>query len=345
MPINGLSDRGSVDPRFQEIGRLRKGAEKPSGNRPGRDLSYFRYVPGSRHLESANVFRQLYGAEPTSLEVYFPFDTMERVFSSWREAYGQNRLCKLRCDGARWHDWIEGDRHYHSEAGRECELHYRDSENRCPDCPCQYSGKLSVILEPMWERDQIGLVTVITSSINDIANLAAKLVQWEPLTGKAFVLWRAAERIGVPIKGKRAGKDSDLLHLELRKDFLVGTYQAAKLQAQARLAGPSVIPAQIEASAEPPPDLDYDGELIEGDPFLEGEASAAQEPAEPHKWTIAEFEQLVRWARDKGLSDKIVLRALGINRMSEYPGNPDAARLQIDAYVAEQADAELADAA
>lgn len=265
MPIAGLSNREAVDPRFVEIGRLRKGAEK-QGNQPGKDLSYFRYVANSRYPKSAEVFAGIYGDEPTELEVFFPHDEMERVFSSWREAYGQNRLCKLRCDGARWHDWIEGDRHYHSEAGRECDLDCRDSENKCPKCPCQYSGRLSVILKPMWKAGQIGLVTVLTSSINDIAHLAAKLVQWEPLTGKPFTLWRAPERIGVPIKGQRAAKDSDLLHLELTDEWMQGMFALAQGRAQAQLLAPT---AQYDESLpfDEEPISDYDAEYIGPEEF------------------------------------------------------------------------------
>jgi hypothetical protein len=248
MPVHGLSDRESVDPRFVEIGRIRKGGEK-QGGQVGRDLDYFRYVPNSRYLESAKVFAELYGPEPVELEVFFPLDSYERVFSSWREAYGQNRLCRLRCDGARWHDWIEGDRHFHSEAGRECDLDYRDTENKCPECPCQSSGRLQVILRPMWKAGQIGLITVMTSSINDIAHLASKLVQWEPLTDKPFRLWRAPTRIGVPIQGKRAGKDVSLLHLELADEWMRKMFfEAQDLAAAALLAPPEDLPFD-----EPPP--------------------------------------------------------------------------------------------
>ena len=127
MPIKGLSDRDSVDPRFKEIGRLRKGGEK-KGNRPGADLEYFRFVPNNERQDIAEAFYTAYGETPTHLEVYFPFDRMERVFSSYREAYGQNRLCKLRCDGENWIDWIEKDRHYHSAQGRPCTLDCKDVE-------------------------------------------------------------------------------------------------------------------------------------------------------------------------------------------------------------------------
>ena len=286
MPVMGLSDRASLDPRIQEIGRIRKGAQKNGGG-PGRDLTYFRYVPSARHMESAKVFEELYGKEPTSLEVYFPLDQMEQVFGSWRERYGQNKLCTLRCDGARWHDWVDGDRHFHSEAGQECDLDCRDTESRCPKCPLTYVGRLSVMLKPMWEKGQIGIVTVITSSVNDIANVSAKLVQWEPLRGKPFALWRAPERIGVPIKGKRAAKISDLLHLELAEDRLFLEFQASERQAYARLTAPFQIADTIESPAQDaefdgdPPDLDYDGELLGEDEFLrEGDFHGAPKDAD-----------------------------------------------------------------
>ena len=40
MPIKGLTN-GEMD--FPEIGRLRKGAPKTQADRPGKDLTYFRF--------------------------------------------------------------------------------------------------------------------------------------------------------------------------------------------------------------------------------------------------------------------------------------------------------------
>jgi hypothetical protein len=421
MPITGLSDRASLDPRFKEVGRLRKGAAK-QGNRPGADLDYLRYVPDSQHLESAVVFEELYGPEPTELEVYFPFDQMERVFSSWREEYGQNRICKLRCDGARWHDWIEGDRHRHSEQGVECPKEYRDTENRCPLCPLAYSGRLSVILKPMWLKDQIGLITVMTSSINDIANLAAKLVQWEPLRGKPFRLWRETERIGVPIKGKRAARDSPLLHLELAKEWFLLEFHSSESRAYEQLSAPVHValigdgehePQRVYEETEPPP---MDGDFTDEPPYAE-----AQDPGEPtvvevppehtsgivkltfgkhkgktlaqvwqedetyldwlsehydpqgdeqkekflaavrafveskdnptvveaevveeepssspgeHEWTKEEANELFAWTRNElVITDSDILKVLGVERISDYKGDPKAARVKIAAHL------------
>jgi len=291
MPIKGLSDRDSVDPRFKEIGRLRKGAPK-SGNRVGADLEYFRFVPDGDRADVLRAFYDAYGKEPTHLQVFFPFDTMERNFSSWREAYGQNRICKLRCDGERWRDWVEGDRHYHSRDGQECTFDYRDSENECPKCPCAFAGRLSIILPDLWYAGFVGLVTVITSSKNDIATIASKLTQYEPLTGRPFVLWREPERVGVPINGKRAAKDMSLLHLELTEERLLLEFNAARERSRAQLVAnvPNDEPV-VDMPGDDPPDLDYDGELIEGDEFLAGDYRGASPTPETREVLREEAER------------------------------------------------------
>jgi len=293
MPIKGLSDRDSVDPRFKEIGRLRKGASK-TGNRPGADLDYFRFVPDNGRQDIAQAFKVAYGEQPERLTVYFPFPRMEQVFSSYREAYGQNRLCKLRCDGENWIDWIEDDKHYHSERGRPCDFKFKDVANKCPDCPCGYYGRLKVVLPELLYAGHIGIVLVMTTSINDIANLSAKLVQWEPLIKKPFTLWRAPERIGVPIKGKRAAVEKSLLHLELQEDEMVRLLLGTKEDVPA-LPEPDREPDNViivgDGQDEPPPDLDYDGELIEGDEFLEEKRDEEEVlppfliPPEENDWT------------------------------------------------------------
>jgi len=276
MPIRGLSDRESVQPSpFKEIGRLRKGAQK-QGNRVGRDLEHFRFTAYRDRQDIAAAFYEAYGDEPTQFEVYFPYDTMEENFHSFREQYGQNGLCKLRCDGENWVDWIEGDRHIHEPNGKPCTYPYKDVDNRCPKCPLAYVGKLSVILPKMWMAGHVGIVLVLTSSVNDIANLSAKLVQWEPLRGKPFLLWRQMDRIGVPIQGQRAAKEMSLLHLErteeeMRRLFLESREQPVLLEES--------VPAEVEFD-EPPvenfaefgADVLYDEpEVVEEEPDTEPE--------------------------------------------------------------------------
>lgn len=332
MPIKGLSDRDSVDPRFKEIGRLRKGGEK-KGNRPGEDLEYFRFVPNNNRQDVSDAFREAYGEAPTHLEVYFPFDRMERVFSSYREAYGQNRLCKLRCDGENWIDWIEGDRHHHSAQGRPCDLDCKDVENKCPKCPCGYYGRLSVILPELWFAGKIGLVTVLTTSINDIAALSAKLVQWEPLTKKPFTLWRAPERIGVPIQGKRAAVEKSLLHLELKEEQLIAAFLEAQEQERPMLTQGAEWP-------EPADDAYEDWQEIQEDEHV---AQAAQrigkDPAELH-WLRDETTRKRFWkyaGQDLALSNEQVHEALGVSSAYDFQGTKADALKALKAYASRAA--------
>ena len=356
MPIKGLSDRDSVDPRFKEIGRLRKGAVK-SGNRPGKDLEYFRFVPDNGRADIAEAFRKAYGDKPDHLEVLFPFDRMERVFGSYREDYGANNLCKLRCDGENWIDWIDGDRHYHVAEGRPCEFKFKDVDNRCPACPCGYYGRMSVILPELWHAGHIGLVLVLTTSVNDIAFLSSKLVQWEPLTRRPFMLWRDYRRIGVPIKGKRAGVDKSLLHLELKEEEMERLFLSAGPDRPMLAESNEPEDAEIIDATDDEPPLDYDDEPT-GDLFLNGDPGHAADIAEAkreiehqedeskptaHQWTLAEADTLFKWTRNElVITDADALIALGVKRMSEYVSDPAQARATISAWVAEQTKAEPA---
>ena len=61
MPIVGLTDQKR--PSFPKIGDIRKGAEKGK-NQPGKDLTYFRYVPIEGEEEAAQAFGARYRDQP-----------------------------------------------------------------------------------------------------------------------------------------------------------------------------------------------------------------------------------------------------------------------------------------
>jgi hypothetical protein len=247
MPIIGVSRREDADPRFKSLGKLKKGA--PKSSRP-QDLDYFRFdAPNADVLQA---FIAAYGNEPDRLEIYLPYATMEENFTSWREAYGQNGLCKIRCDGDYWTDWIEGARHYHGH--KQCVFDCKDTENKCPGCALKPVGRLTIILPQLWHAGYIGLVTLETHSWNDIATIAGKLVQWEPLQGKAFVIWREDTRIGAPINGKRAAIEKSLIKIERTDEELLLDFQAARRTARAALV--DVIPEDATDEEE------FDGELV-----------------------------------------------------------------------------------
>lgn len=298
MPIQGVSDRDSADPRFKNIGKLRKGGPKRNGQF-GIDLDHFRFT--SEQTEVVSAFYEAYGEQPARLEVFLPYDEMERCFSSWRELYGRNGLCKCRCDGSHWVDWIIDDQHHHGY--RPCTKEFRDTENRCPGCPLKQVGRLSVILPALWAAGHIGLVTVETHSWNDIAHLSAKLTQWEPLPGKPFTLWREQEKIGAPINGKRAAVEKSLVKIELTDSYLQDLFNSAQQKAIAAVASPE--------SPEP--------ETSEAEQFVEAEFTtpADESPSTPEVDSSSEKEPIF-------LRDTAMLAILQ-QKLAKNPGH--AARM------------------
>jgi len=219
-----------------------------------------------------------------------------------------------------------------------------------PHCrACKLSSLLKVMMADP-ELFRFGYYQISTGSGRNYDTIMGTLEQMpaDRLNGFPFKL-RLVEEPTSYVDENGTRKKSTKWFLQLEPDPEI-TRQLYVRQTSRMLGAPEPVAALPEPDLAPP----AEDEIIYADPPAPPPYAEAQraevvdvepEPAEPHRWTITEFEQLVRWARDKGLSDKIVLKALGINRMSEYPGNPDAARLQIDAYDAKQADAELADAA
>jgi hypothetical protein len=268
MAIKGISDRASLSPRYKRIGKLKKGTKKING-RVGKDLTYFRFAPENDDPTVGKIFFDIYGGEPGRLDFYLPFPTMEENFSSRRDLHGANELLKEACDGDYLTDWVEGTRHYH---GRKlCEKKFHDPENRCPGCPLDYSGFLSIILKPMWEAGQFGLIVVETHAINDIALIASKLAQNEPLSGKMFTLYRQARKIGVPNtkSGKRMAVKKSLLQIELADAWLLKQLEASSQEAYAMLGNghaqeQPVIESVVEIGDESTDPNAFDAELENG---------------------------------------------------------------------------------
>ena len=59
MTIKGLTDK--LERRMPKLGQLRKG-EKKKGNRPGKDLTYFRFVCQDPTIDRR--FHEIYDKEP-----------------------------------------------------------------------------------------------------------------------------------------------------------------------------------------------------------------------------------------------------------------------------------------
>ena len=200
MPIVGLTDRQRS--RYPEVGIIRKGEPKPeSGNRPGKDLSYFRMDTKDEGVQQ--LWDELYPKEPRELMVTLPYRTVEENFSAWMEEYVAGGMVH-RCDGV----------YVVQRRNRDGQMEMFEGDDR-PKCPggCSIVGRLSVILPQM---RRMSTVMVLTGSINDVLNLTDNLNAFydirQNLCGIPFILRRVEKMISTPGKnGTRARRKSCLV--------------------------------------------------------------------------------------------------------------------------------------
>ena len=323
MPIRGVSTREDARPTLPDGGKLRKGAKK-QGNRPGKDLTYFRFTSDDPEIEKA--FHAAYGAKPDSLNVYLPYPTMEENFTSWRELWGANQLLKLRCDGADWVEWIDGARRMRGE--KACILPCRDTLNRCPDCELVPVGRLVVILPKLWEAGHIVMVTMETHGWNDIGYISNKLMMYEPLAGKEFRLYRETQKIGAPIEGKRAAVDKSLVKIELTQEWMVRELEAKRAEALALLAGGETIEGEVLSQKPAEPETAETPTETAVDPAQEGSRTLTEDEA--RKLLAVTRSELI-------LSDGEVLKVLGVGRLGEFVGTLEDALAACEAFAGEVA--------
>jgi len=252
MGIKGLTDQKR--PTFPKIGDIRKGAEKGE-KRPGKDLTYFRYAPIEGEEEAAEKFAAVYDDEPREINIFLPFDEIDRNFEAWMELHTAGAL-QCRGDGETCHLWRDegGDMH-HEE--RPC--------NELPQCKdCKPTGKLKVIIP---ELRRLAYVTVHTTSKWDIIELTENLRALRQLTGNGLkgiplVLKRRPREISTPRgNGKRVRMTKWLLSIEADQRWVDQSLQ------------------QLEASAMPnAPQLEAGDPKVErGIDLLTGEVMDAEE--------------------------------------------------------------------
>jgi hypothetical protein len=193
---------------FAKVGTIRKGAKKTSANKPGDDLTYFRYVPVEGEEALATTFYDTFGKEPREVDIFLPFDEIDRVWDEWQEAHVSSGLSH-RCDGETTHLWRD-------ENGV-----MQHAPKPCPG-GCKPSGTLRVII-PAFRR-LVG-VDVLTTSIWDIIEIGNNLRSIKALAGKLtgipLVLKRRPRMISTPRKnGKRARSKKWLLSIEADPDWV-----------------------------------------------------------------------------------------------------------------------------
>jgi len=205
MAIVGLTDQAAA---FPIIGVLRKGDVKPTnGNRPGKDLTYFRFT--SEDSEALSDFYQAYTEleDQRRINIFLPHKTADENMDAWMEQWVAGGLVH-RCDGKVTRLWRTDDGSY------------SDEPKPCPG-GCKQVGRLSVIIP---ELGRFATVTVLTTSIHDIINLTRQLKSYVSIRGDLrgipFVLTRTPKLVSTPGNdGKRVRREKWLLSIEANPEW------------------------------------------------------------------------------------------------------------------------------
>jgi hypothetical protein len=235
MAIKGLTCRETRSVgAIAVLGTLRKGAPK-GGNRPGADLTYFRFDTADQGL--AAILQRLYGDKPgegfeNGIKFFFPSADFDQNMPTGMAGY-KGGSCMVMCDresisGERTKtgDWIQHSAH-------------RRPECRYPACfdgpkgkeSCGTSGKLRIVI-PEFQR--FGVVEVVVGAINDLEHVSKQVEEIQrrvaehggDLSKVPLILYRKARGISTPVVGKnykrtgdRARREKSLIEVSIAPEF------------------------------------------------------------------------------------------------------------------------------
>lgn len=346
MPIKGLTDETSIGSGLPIIARLYKGEEKPEGgNRPGKDLDYFRveFEPQFEYLRKD--WEALYGEHPREFpRAYFAAPTVDEAFQAWKEEWTATVLLH-RCDGESQVQWWDANAGAYFRSKKPC---------AAPQCGCKATGRLNLILPDFLEVTGIlGYIALTTHSVNDILTLYRYLndIQrmYGQLNGVPFVFGRAKRVISVPKKDKNANGRGDrmrtsksLLYIHVTGDFALNRLLPAMASAA------PITPALSESAI----DAETGRKLLgqgNGARRIGGETPNGGAKADTNTWLEnAETRKvLLEWAVKWGLDAGGVLVAFEnavdyeVNALEDWHESKDAAAAAIIAAACDYDPAEI----
>jgi hypothetical protein len=316
-------DRG---PTFPEIGRIRKGAEKKEDeNRPGKDLTYFRFEIDANEIEAIKWVKANFPPEPRELLFMLPFRTVEENFYRCREVWVAGGLIH-RCSAGK--DWDTGRIQFqrdpkgdtviqNSQPEKFCDLEPVPFKNRrsgkTEEAHCKPTGRLKIFFPQM---GRLVFFTLITGSIHDIVNLQSELEGYKNigpngLAGVPLILKRVPKKISTPDgSGGRARREKWMLHIEVHPDYAHKAIQALTAAA-----------VEFPALEAPKNIREAEWSQVEEEPEPAGEGKAPAEnwgvdqspepPAPPKGLTV---DGLVNFAKENGIESEIVFAVLKENK-------------------------------
>lgn len=330
MPIKGLTDRGLS---FPEIGQIRKGAKK-TDNAPGKDLTHFRVEFDEKEVKAAEAFLAAYGPEPTAIRIILPFNDIDRMWDAWLEAYTAGRMV-ARSDGEKFTFLVDvktgeilvkngldvktGQPRAYQDG---VPVGFYESRGKQEPIKLRPVGRLKVIVP---ELARAAYLTVMTTSIHDIANISAQLEAFAKLNngqiaGIPFILRRRPKKISTPgPDGKRVRRVKWLLSIEADPDWVkrmlghLNTLALPALTDNPALLGDGDDPDEVEG------EVMYD---FEDDEYDEPEDEQEHQPplaeqgtfAIPEAMSLEEAENVTNAQGVRyGDMDSAALRTMGVN--------------------------------
>lgn len=272
MAIKGLTDQ---KPRLPEIGKLRKGAEKPERG-PGRDLDHFRFAATDPDAQAA--FLAAYGKEPREIDGVFPYPTLEENFEAWQEHHVKSAL-QHRCNGEFCVRWLDPATNQYVNDPQMLQ------KKPCPG-NCKQAGKLRLILPKL---GRLAVVTAVTTSIYDIASIHASMCDLDnrkignSMMNIPVILRRVLQEVPVTIDGKKSRAKKWLLQVEAHPAFVRAALAAGEAMALTgaapRLQLGEVAPLQLTTSLpDDAPVEEEEGEVLEAE-AVEENATVSREDA------------------------------------------------------------------
>lgn len=151
MPIAGLSGQR----RLPRDGKIKLGVKV---TKPGRNGNKIEYPVQTKYFVVPDPIKEIYGAEPTEIDIMFPSEEMELIFPQYYKCYGS---VGLKCKG-------DGEKAMTMAKGQLIEKLCTPLDLECIKQGCKPVATLKVLLPKV---PGFGVWDFNTSSYNSIVNL------------------------------------------------------------------------------------------------------------------------------------------------------------------------------
>jgi len=296
-------DRNSTErsARIHPIGKLFKGAPK-EGNRPGKNLDYFRFVPmGTMSDRLGEIWDHHYGETPNEIRIFFKHDDIDHLIDDWYTEFATGGLLKTRCDGETITEWRDDRGVFHLNEPKPC---------RAPNNPkgcdkCKAGALIKFGVSEFRYHGYSGNVEISTTSINDIIFLKAQLQEIAEelkmvntsLKFAPLVLSRSPRVITKTTSAKQFRGEESLLYISVDPSFQMQIDRAMR-EAKYASIGASYEPQAIAGTERLAlaPAIAVQAEIIEDDrpqwePFFARFTDMCKEAA-----TLEALNELIKWS-------------------------------------------------